>query len=393
MACNTATAITVAAFYAKDCAEEAVLLVTPTDHAIQDDELICQAFERGIYIASFDRIVTFGIKPERAETGFGYIHRGQEVESMEGVFDVASFTEKPDPMTARQSAVRADVYWNSGIFAFSAKTILHEVNRFEPDIFTMSRTAFEHRLTENTLTRFLPEDYLNIPSLSVDKAVMERSDKIALIPIDLEWSDIGSWQKLWEISSRDENGIAATGDVIVHGCHNSLLRSESRLLACVGLENIAVVETADAVLIANKECDDGIRAIVKQLTSLDRSEAKQHVMEKRPWGFFNILMEQPGFKVKELVLQVGGKLSLQKHQHRTEHWIVVLGQARVTRGKEIELLSSNQSAYIPPNVLHRLENAGTSILKVIEVQCGDYLGEDDIERHSDLLEAVEVNTS
>ena len=390
---NTATAITIAAFYAKECAEEAILLVTPTDHVIEDDELIYQAFERATHIASLNRIVTLGIKPEHAETGFGYIHRGQELEPFEGAFEIKSFTEKPDPMNARRLAATSDVYWNSGIFVSPAKTILHEVNSFEPELFLMSHNAFSQRHVDNAVTRFTPENYLDIPSISIDKAVMERSDKLVLIPIDLEWSDIGSWEKLWEINPRDENGISVVGDVMFEACQNSLLRSEGRLLACVGLENMTVVETADAVLIANQGHDDGIRSIVKRLTSLNRSETKRHLMERRPWGFFKVLMEQPGFKVKELVIRPGGKLSLQSHRQRTEHWVIVEGDARVTRGGEQELLTSNQSTYIPPNVRHRLENAGTSILKVIEVQCGEYLGEDDIERYDDSLDAVVTSTS
>ena len=309
------------------------------------------------------------------------------------MFEIESFTEKPDPVNARRLAASSDVYWNSGIFASLAKTILHEVNSFEPELFLMSRNAFNGRHVESNVNKFRSEDYAGIPSISIDKAVMERSDKIALIPIDLAWSDMGSWQNLWEISSLDENGVSVVGDVMFEECRDSLLRSESRLLACVGLENIAVVETADAVLIANKGCNDGIRSIVKRLTSLNRPETKRHLMEQRPWGFFKVLTEQPGFKVKELVLRPGGKLSLQSHQHRTEHWVIVQGHARITRGEETELLSSNQSTYIPPNVLHRLENTGTSILKVIEVQYGNYLGEDDIERHSDSFEAAITNTS
>ena len=390
---NTAAAITVSAFYAKECAEEAILLVTPTDHAIEDKKLVDQTFERAIHIASFNRIVTLGIKPERAETGYGYIHQGQESELFEGAFEIESFTEKPDPAKARHLAARSDVYWNSGIFASSAKTILREVYSFEPELFLMARRAFSQRHTDNNITRFTPEDYLDIPSISIDKAVMERSDKIVLTPVDLEWSDMGSWQKLWEISSRNENGTSVVGDVISKACRNSLLRSESRLLACVGLENIAVVETADAVLVANKSCDDGISSIVTQLASLNRSETTRHLTEQRPWGFFTVLIEQPGFKVKELVIRPGGKLSLQSHHHRTEHWVIVEGCACVTLGEVQELLSSNQSTCILPNVRHRLENAGTSTLKVIEVQCGNYLGEDDIERHDDSIGEFVTNNS
>lgn len=381
---NTAAAIAISAFYAEDRANDAVLLVTPADHAIEDEATVSQAFEGAIYVASLNRLVTFGIRPTRAETDFGYIRQGQKIEATEGAFEVKSFIEKPDHMSAERMIADTDVYWNSGMFVFSANTILHEINRFEPEIFATSRNAFEQRVIEKNITRFTSKDYAKIPSLPIDKAVMERSNKVALIPIDLGWSDVGSWQKLWEISPRDENGVAVTGDVMVEGCRDSLLRSEGRLLACVGLENLAVVETADAVLVANKNSDQGIREIVKRLSALRRPEATRHLNEKRPWGSFKVLMENPGFKIKELVINVGGRLSLQSHQHRTEHWVVVSGKARVTRGDEVEFLSSNQSTYIPANVRHRLENAGPNVLRVIEVQCGNYLGEDDIERHDDV---------
>ncbi len=390
---NTTAAIAMSALYAKERDKSAVLLVTPVDHAIQDEKTIFQAFETAVDVANLGGLVTFGIKPTRPETGFGYIQRGQKIETADGVFEVESFIEKPSHTVAQGLFTDPDVYWNSGIFVFSAKTILDEIERLEPNLFAMSRNAFKQRVVKNKVTSFASTDYLKIPALPIDKTVMERSDKVALIPCDPGWCDVGSWQKLWEITPHDGNGVALTGDVIAHGCHNSLLRSESRLVACVGVENLAVVETADAVLVANKNSDEGIRTIVKHLSSLNRPEASRNLGETRPWGSFRILLEQPGFKIKELVIKPGGKLSLQSHRQRSEHWVVVSGQAHVTRNKEIELLHFNQSTYIPPDVCHRLENLGSDILRVIEVQCGDYLGEDDIVRYDDSYGRISDETA
>ena len=380
---NTAAAITVAAMHSVQKSKTSVLVVMPADHSIQNMKPLTDALNGAIDVASNNWLVTFGIKPTRPETGFGYLQQGQKLDTDFEAFKVKSFIEKPGYDDAKKLVSRKGIYWNSGIFVFSAKHVLEELNSLAPEIYTAAKRAFDGRFVENQATRFTKSDYDRIPQAPIDKAVMEVSKNVALVPLEAGWSDVGSWQKLWEISEQDKDGVSASGDTIYEECRNSLLRSESRLVACVGLENIAVVETADAVLVANKAADDGIRALVQQLNDQARPETNRHLSEKRPWGTFQILMEQTGFKIKKLALNPGGRLSLQSHKHRTEHWVVVSGKAKITRGQGVEILTSNQSTYIPANVQHRLENIGPETLQVIEVQCGDYLGEDDIQRYED----------
>ncbi len=380
---NTAAAVAVSALHSIQKNESSVLLVMPADHSIQNSETLFKTLNGALEIAVHNWIVTFGIKPSRPETGFGYLEKGEKVNSEIDAFEVKSFVEKPNYNEAKILISKSDTYWNSGMFVFSARHILNELRKLAPQILVTAEKAFKGRVIEDKVTRFSPVDYGKIPMEPIDTAVMEHSKTLALVPLEAAWSDVGSWQKLWEISQQDQNGVSMSGDVIHESCKNTFLHSESRLLACAGLENITVVETADAVLVANKQSDDSIRSIVQQLNNENRPETNRHLGEKRPWGLFQILMEQPGFKIKKLTINPGGRLSLQSHKHRTEHWVVVTGKAKITRGDQIEVLTSNQSTYIPANIQHRLENVGEEILEVIEVQCGNYLGEDDIQRYDD----------
>ena len=381
---NTTAAIGVAALHAQNLSPNSTLVIMPADHSIRDTHRLQKVFETAIELANNGRIVTLGIQPTRPETEYGYITIGNKIPQTENSFETKNFLEKPDAKTVEKLIAARRVYWNSGIFVVTAKTLLSEMNKYASTITNNIADASSNSVRQDEVTVFQHKDYANIPSIPIDKLLMEQSQKLALIPIDVGWSDVGSWKQIWEISEKDEDGLVKIGDAITENCRNSLLRSEHRLLVGAGLDNIAVIETADAVLVTALGNDSDLRKTFRELQRLQRPEATRHLTERRPWGSFQVLMESPGFKIKELVIEPGGRLSLQSHKHRTEHWVVVEGKAKITRGDTAEFLETNQSTYIASHEIHRLENCAENVLRVIEVQCGDSLSEDDIERYDDI---------
>ena len=378
---NTAAAVAVAALRAVEITEDATLFVAPADHAVRQPETVAEAVR--LAAQASDSLVTFGISPDAPETGYGYIERGDALAAPDGVFAAERFIEKPDEETAKALIASGKVDWNSGMFVFRARLLLDELAAHAPDIYAATVDAYGARDSELGAIRFPAAAYEAIPAAPIDKAVMERSHKVAVIPLDPGWSDVGSWRKLWQANKRDGDGNAVQGDVVSADSRNNLLRSESRLLACAGLEDMVVCETTDAVLVANLAADGAIRTIVEHLRADGRQEAQRHLAERRPWGSFRVLLDGHGFKIKEIEVSPGAQLSLQAHARRSEHWVVLEGTARVTCEDQVRTVEHNESAYIPIGAQHRLENPGQMPLRIVEVQCGDYLGEDDIIRFDD----------
>jgi mannose-1-phosphate guanylyltransferase/mannose-6-phosphate isomerase len=378
---NTAAATAVAALHASTLADDAVLFVAPADHVVRRSEAIADAVRLAARVAG--RLVTFGIAPDRPETGYGYIEQGAPLEGCEGVFAAARFIEKPDAARAQELIEAGNVLWNSGMFVFRASLVLDELAAHARAIHDAARAAFAARTRESGTVRFSPPLYEAIPAAPIDTAVMERSERVAVIPLDPGWSDVGSWLKLWQVSEHDSAGNTALGDVVVEDSRDCMLRSESRLVACAGLDGVVVSETADAVLVASLDDDGAIRTLVERLRAAGRQEAVRHLEERRPWGSFRVLLDGARYKIKEIVVEPGARLSLQEHRRRSEHWVVLEGVARVTCDDVVRDVAPNESAYIPIGVRHRLENLGAVPLRIVEVQCGDYLGEDDIVRFDD----------
>ncbi len=388
---NTAGAVALAALYAEARFDEPILWVAPADHVIQGVEALTAAVQSAAAAAAAGKLVTFGINPTDPDTGLGYIQRGSPLDGHDGVFTVERFVEKPAREEAMRMIAGGDCYWNSGMFVFTAAALLAEFESHAPDVLEAVRAAMADadNPPDGAPFRLPGAAYDKVPATPFDKAVMEKSDRVAMAPLDVGWSDVGSWQRLWEVSDKDAIGNVAHGDALFEDSRNSLVRADRRLVACAGVEDIVVVETADAVLVANRFDSTGVKALVERLKAAGRPEATAHLDERRPWGSFSVLLEAPRFKIKELTIKPGAKLSLQMHHHRAEHWVVVEGTARVTRGTEETLLSENESTYIPVGTAHRLENPGTITLRIIEVQCGSYLGEDDIIRLEDSYGRVE----
>jgi len=374
---NTAPAVCAAAAYASRRHDEpVVLLVLPADHLIRDEAAFAEAVELAGGLAAEGRLVTFGIKPERPETGYGYIEKGRGS-------DVVSFREKPDAATAREYVESGRYFWNSGMFAFQNDVVMAEMERHCPEIAAAAVLAVDEGERDMCFFRLGARAFEDCPSDSIDYALMEKSDKIAVVPADLGWSDIGSWRALWEMADKDERGNVRAGDVIAEDVDNCLLRSEHALVAAVGLKDTLVVETADALLVAPMDKAQEVKKIVGRLKRQEREEYRSHRTVYRPWGSYTILEEQQNFKIKRITVLPGVKLSLQMHHHRSEHWIVVKGTAKVTCGDKVFLVMANESTYIPCGEKHRLENPGVIPLELIEVQNGQYLGEDDIVRFDD----------
>tara|TARA_B100000029_G_scaffold514476_1_gene617465 strand:- start:872 stop:2293 length:1422 start_codon:yes stop_codon:yes gene_type:complete len=380
---NTTAAVGIAALHAQNLEPNSTLVIMPADHCIRDTQGLQKALGTAIELANSGRIVTLGIEPTRPETEYGYITIGNKIPQTENSFETKSFLEKPDRKTIRKLIATQRVYWNSGIFVVTARTLLSEMNKYANAVTKNIADASRSAVHQDDVMVFQHKDYSNIPSIPIDKLLMEQSQKLALIPMDVGWSDVGSWQQIWEISEKDDHGVAKIGDAVTENCRNSLLRSEHRLLVGTGLDNIAVIETADAVLVTALGRDNDLRKIFQDLQKQERPETTRHLKERRPWGAFQVLMDSPSFKIKELVIAPGGRLSLQSHKHRTEHWVVVEGEAKITRGDTVEFIKTNQSTYIAAHEIHRLENCTENILRVIEVQCGDSLSENDIERYED----------
>ncbi len=399
---NTAPAATLAALHVEALHPGAVMLVMPADHLIRDEAAFQEAVACGAIEAEKGIVVTFGIVPTRPETGYGYIRKGRPItpqssspqssphqSSIPVPHVLEAFVEKPDLVTAEDYVASGVYLWNSGIFMMQASTWLAHMSHLQPEMLAACQAAYAQGNEDGDFYRVERKAFENCPSDSIDYAVMERlthqsdAPQAAVIPLDAGWSDVGAWSSLWEVMPQDEEGNILKGDVIAHDTRNSLLMAEHRLLAAVGLEDVIAVETADAVLVAHKDHAQAVKAVVQQLKREGRSEHLAHRRVHRPWGSYEGIDMGERFQVKRITVRPGASLSLQMHHHRAEHWVVVRGTARVTKGEEVFLLSENESTYIPIGVKHRLENPGTLPLEIIEVQSGAYLGEDDIVRFED----------
>jgi mannose-1-phosphate guanylyltransferase/mannose-6-phosphate isomerase len=381
---NTAPAAAIAAQYLLKEDKDAIMLVLPADHAVDDIAAFHAAVQRAISAATTGALVTFGIEPSGPETGYGYIQRGAAMDGIDGCFKVDRFIEKPDRATAEAFLASQDYCWNSGMFLFRASDYLQQLMQFRPDIVTNCDKAFRDAYRDLDFCRLDEVAFARCPSESIDYAVMESTRKAVVVLARIGWSDIGSWSALCAVQAADDHGNILRGDVYVDGVTNSMVRSENRLVAVIGLKDLIVVETKDAVLVAHKDHVQGVKKIVEDLKKNKRSEHLSHTTVYRPWGSYEGIDAGDRFQVKRITVKPGGKLSLQMHHHRAEHWVVVSGTARVTRGDEVTLLAENESTYIPIGATHRLENPGKMPLHLIEVQSGGYLGEDDIVRFEDI---------
>lgn len=379
---NTAPAIALAALQALERDQGAIMLVLPADHLIGDTASFQKAVEQALPVAQQDWLVTFGIRPEAAETGFGYIRRG---EALEHAFRVAQFVEKPDAATAQHYVDDGSYDWNSGMFMFKAARYMQELDQHAPAIAAAVRAAFACAKSDLDFVRIDPATFIASPEDSIDYAVMEKTDRAAVVPVSCGWSDIGSWAALWAAADKDASGNRLEGDVIAIDTRNCLVRtSERRMIATIGVDDLVVIDTPDATLVASRERSQDVKKLVDQLKAAGRSEHVFHRKVYRPWGNYDSIDMGERFQVKRIVVKPGAALSLQKHHHRAEHWIVVSGTAEVTRDAEVFLLSENQSTYLPLGSVHRLRNVGKMPLELIEVQSGSYLGEDDIVRLEDV---------
>lgn len=381
---NTAPAIALAAALLMDqTGGDPVMVVLPADHIIKRPEAFRERLAEAVEVAKSGRLVTFGIRPERPDTGFGYIEVATG--GAEGVaLPVKRFTEKPDLATAEEFVRQGNYFWNSGMFVWRASVILQEIARWIPDIEAALNGMRSDWQGGQPWQEVVREGFARMPDISIDYGVLEHSDRVSLIPCDIDWSDVGSWDAVYEISPQDGDGNVLAGDVIAIDCKDSLLRGKERLLAAVGLQDIIVVETADAILLARRGESQRVREIVDRLKARGSREHIEHLTVRRPWGSYTVLEDHAsGYKMKRIEVTPGQSLSLQRHQHRSEHWVVVAGTATVTRGEETFTVSKNESTYIPIGVKHRLENRGRIPLQIVEVQVGEYLGEDDIERFDD----------
>lgn len=376
---NTAPAIALVVKYCIEilnCGRDEVIFISPSDHIITPDESFVDALIKAEQIAKQGYIVTFGIKPIRPETGYGYIKiRGQESGIIrQDFYKIENFVEKPDLEAAKKYIEEGNYFWNSGMFAFSIGTIIEEFNQLSPDISNNLKLSFKELIA----------NFKEMPNISIDYAIMERSDKVVTMPLDIYWNDIGSWDSLVEMFKQDSKGNVKIGDVIEVNTSNSLIIGDSRLIAAVGIDNLLVAETDDAILIAKRGESQNVKDVVKLLKSNNRVEAVEHKTVYRPWGQYTILEEGLRYKIKRIVVKPGERLSLQMHHHRSEHWVVVKGTAKVTIDDKEIFIHENESAYVPKSTAHRLENPGRLPLEIIEVQNGEYLGEDDIKRFDDI---------
>lgn len=379
---NTAAAIGAAACLAMADDKDAILVVMPSDHMITETDMFLAAVERAVALAGQGRLVTFGAVPTRAETGYGYIQRGEEI-AESGGYQVASFTEKPSREIAEGYIRQGDFYWNCGIFVFKASTYLSELKEFAPQIHAAVDSSHRSSTSDKDFVRLGKEQYAASPNTSIDYAVMEKTRKAAVIPLKSGWSDIGSWAEIWNVLPKDADSNVLFGDVLVEDVTRCYINGADTLVAAVGLRDTIVVATGDAILVAGVEHAQSVRKLTERLKKMNRSEAIDPKRISRPWGFFQSLHRGDRFQVKRLTINPGAKISLQMHLHRAEHWVVVNGTARVTHGDEIKLVQENESIYIPIGTRHRLENPGKLPLNVIEVQTGSYLEEDDIIRYDD----------
>jgi len=403
---NTAPAIALAAAYLTANGADPIMVVLPADHIIKDEAGFRAHLNTAIEAAESGKLVTFGIQPTRPDTGFGYIKTNKTglrtggqglsgitttglaqssvLEPQSFVLDVERFTEKPDLATAEKFLKEGNYYWNSGMFVWRASVILNEIKQHLPAVHQVVQTILADTRAGSSFQHAVEKHFAVMPSISIDYGVLEKSDRVSLIPCDIGWNDVGSWQAVHEISAKDVNGNALQGNVIAVGSKNSLVRAEKRLVAVIGVEDLCVIETADAVLISKSDQTQRVREVVDALQQKGATEHIYHMKVNRPWGNYAVLEEDPdGFKIKRIEVAPGARLSLQSHKQRSEHWVVVSGTATVTNGEEVITVHRNQSTYIPIGTKHRLENRGSEPLHIVEIQVGEYLGEDDIQRYED----------
>jgi mannose-1-phosphate guanylyltransferase/mannose-6-phosphate isomerase len=380
---NTAPAACVAALRLAAREPDALMLVMASDHVIGDLAAFRGAIGRAAAAARTGRLVSLGITPERPETGYGYIAAGKPLDGAPGAFAVARFVEKPDAATAERYLASGEYFWNSSIFMFPVALYLAELGRLRPDMLAACKAALDGARCETDFVRLDKPAFAACPSDSIDYAVMEHTKRAAVVPVGMGWSDLGSWDALWEMSARDERGNALLGNVVAETTSNCYLRSEAGLVAAVGVEDLVVVATDDAVMVAPRNRTQEVKNLVDRLRAKSRVEADALSTVHRPWGTYRALHNGPRVQVKHIMVKPGAKLSLQMHHHRAEHWVVVQGTAKIVRGNEEMVLTEDQSTYIPLGTAHRLENPGKIPLHVIEVQSGSYLGEDDIVRFED----------
>ncbi|HUO88348.1 MAG TPA: mannose-1-phosphate guanylyltransferase/mannose-6-phosphate isomerase [Rhizomicrobium sp.] len=388
---NTAPAAAVAALLVADHDPEGIVLLLPSDHVVTDEVAFRDAVARAARAARDGHVVTFGIRPQGPETGYGYIQRGQPVS--DGVFAVARFAEKPERSDAERYLATGDHFWNSGMFVFRADVFLAELERFEPGIVAACRAAISAAKRDLDFVRLDAAAFEAAKNISIDYAVMERTARAAVVPCDLGWSDVGAWSSLWSLSKRDQAGNVVQGDVLLHDCRDTFVRNEKGLTALIGVRDTVVVVTEDAVLVADKHRSQDVKAIVDRLKAENRPELAEHKIVFRPWGSYQGIDAGDGYQVKQIIVKPGGRLSLQSHKMRAEHWIVVQGTAKVTCDDKVFLLHQNESTFIPLGARHRLENPGKQPLRLIEVQSGSYLGEDDIVRYDDVYGRAEKSAA
>lgn len=378
---NTAPAIAAAAIALKD--KDVLMLVLPADHVITDVIAFEAAVRRASVAAGQGKLVTFGIEPTHAETGYGYIQSGDSTNAVEGCFEVARFVEKPDAATAQQYVDAGNFYWNSGMFLFKPSVFLSELQKYAPEMMSAVTQAVAQSYKDLDFVRLHEASFAESPSDSIDYAVMEKTKLAAVVPASMGWNDVGSWTALKEVQTQDASGNAVRGDVYLKDVNNTLVRAENRFVAAVGVEDLLIVETSDAVLVAHRDCAQDVKNIVDHLKASGRSEHKMHPRVYRPWGWYEGIDIGERFQVKRIMVKPGERLSLQMHHHRAEHWVVVSGSAMITIDDVTKLYTENESTYIPIGSTHRLENPGKLPLHLIEVQSGSYLGEDDIVRYED----------
>lgn len=381
---NTAPAVAAAATILAAEDPNALMLVLPSDHMIEDTVMFRAAIKTAADAAEDGALVTFGIKPTRAETGYGYISGGDRLGTREGCLQVDSFVEKPDRATAEEYLAKGTYYWNSGMFLFAAKTFLDECDAFEPEIRKGAAAAVETAETDLDFLRLATAPFSATPSKSIDYAVMEHTTHAAVVPADIGWNDVGSWASLWEIGEKDGAGNVIKGDALAIETKNSYVASDGPLVTVLGVEDLTVVATMDAVLVLPLDRTQDVKTIIDRLKAEKRDESSLHPRVYRPWGFYQTVHDGDRFQVKRITVNAGASLSLQRHHHRAEHWVVVNGVAEVTKDEETFVLHENESVYLPPLSVHRLSNPGKVPLNLIEVQSGSYLGEDDIERYEDI---------
>lgn len=377
---NTAPAIALAAEVTLN--NDPLLLVLAADHVIQDTAAFTQAVNNAVPLAQAGKLVTFGIVPTQAHTGYGYIKRGNAVSDSSG-FDVNAFVEKPSSSVAAEYVESGEYYWNSGMFLIKSSRYLQELEKYCPEISAACKKALENTTHDNDFIRLDADAFKLCPDESIDYAVMEHTTDAVVVPLDAGWNDIGAWSALWEVNDKDEHGNTVYGDSILQDTTNSLIHGGERLVTTIGLDNVVIVDTKDALLVASKDKVQDVKQIVEQLKIEQRNEYKIHREVYRPWGKYDSIDNGKRYQVKRITVNPGEKLSIQMHHHRAEHWIVVSGTAKVTNGENTFLVTENESTYIPIGVIHALENPGKMPLEMIEVQSGSYLGEDDIVRFED----------